>query len=186
MAFDPRLFARWIFQSVHQTEPASFAATGSPKKAAQTLEASIHRRRFTFRDKVVGSVSTTRVVLPLSPFQFSFAPTFRGQFVTRCGRTHLEGRFQLNVAAQVIVTIWFGFGAIFCLVAMGFTLMALVTSQVAPWRALLGGAVSLAAALGLMALGAWWVRLSCRMYSWRYHVEFITAHIRQVLGKRVS
>lgn len=180
-------FVRWIFQSVHQGEPASFVVTGSPDQAARTLAASMPRRRlFGLRDDVVGSVSTTRVVIGRNwLFVPGFAPHFRGQFVTRNGHTHLEGRFQLYLPPRVFMTIWFGFFAVFCLGIIGLTLVALVTSPVAAWRVLLSGAGFLAVGLAFMALAAWWVRSMFRMYGWRAEVEQITTHIRQALRKRV-
>lgn len=159
MVFDPQRFVQSVLGSMHDAEPASFMAAGSPEQAARTLAASTpRRRRFRFLIEFVGDVSPTRVVIRRRPPFGSRmpGPHFCGRFVTRGGRTRLEGHFQLDLLSRVLMTVWFGFVALSCLTVIGFTVvalvMALVDGQAIPWRGLLMCVLFIGVGFGMMII----------------------------------
>jgi hypothetical protein len=112
----------------------------------------------------------------------TYAPCFRGQFVTHGGRTYLEGRFHPDLTTRVFLTIWFGTLAVWCGGVIGVTFIAVVRHPESSWRSLLLCAGFLAVGLALMTLVAWLAGPSTSI--WKFEVERISTHIRQALEGR--
>lgn len=104
-------------KEIYGVEQAEFAAAGSPEAAVRRL--ALGTRRWSLSAAVVGRVSVDRVVLRHHrPFlNDSFASVFRGCFTAECGQTLLRGRFQLHPSVQALITVWFGFVGIFCVIS---------------------------------------------------------------------
>lgn len=107
----------------------------------------------------VESVSLQRVIPMVGN---SFKPYFAGKFVEDGDRVLLRGTFTMSRSSKVFMSIWFGFTALWTVLAF----MALAAGTAPTWWFPFAGLAMLGAGVGMVKAGKWFSRndtawLSC-------------------------
>jgi hypothetical protein len=99
-----------IFGALNKSQPVTFHLRTPVEIGAQRLSSATKSSGylFAFQEALIGSVTTSRVVLrhhhPL--YQTRFGPIFVGDFRGEPGGAVLEGRFTLSLFSKVVTGLW--------------------------------------------------------------------------------
>jgi hypothetical protein len=164
-----------IFGALYKSEPVTFRLRTPVEIGAEQLSRATKSSgyRFAFQEALVGSVTTSRVVLrhyrPL--FHDRFAPIFVGDFRGEPGGAVLEGRFTLSLFSKVLTSLWLSGVALLFL----WTVFNLITGQPPFYRRI--AAVLFTVLLFLFGLAfpslGWWLG--------KRDIEYITRKVHDSL-----
>ena len=149
---------RWFVQFLYGSTPVRFSSPYSALESKARLSAVVKPSIFhSFLGQcAVGIVTEERVrVQRVIPFVGnSFKPFFYGSISASATGSVLEGVFKFSLFTRIFMTFWFGFIAIWTLLA---TAIVLTKSPSEFWFPL-SGVGMFAAGLGGVGLGKWFAR----------------------------
>lgn len=149
---------RWFFNLLYGAEPAAFesrySVSESVSRLAKVVKPSLFRALA--QESAVGTVTEQRVsiqrVIPL--MRNSWKPFFIGSFRSVGTKILLSGHFTYAPSVKIFMSFWFGFLAIWTVLAAG----ALFAGAADAYWLPLFGVAMFAAGIGMVRIGKWFAR----------------------------
>jgi hypothetical protein len=149
---------RWFFSLIYGAVPAHFASRHSVRESVSRLARFVKPSIFQnlSEQRAVGTVTEEKVsiqrVIPL--VGNAWKPFFIGSFKPIGDKAILTGRFTFSPWVKVLMSIWFGFIALWTVLA---TVAVITRSPSDRWFPLFGVAM-FGAGIALVCLGKWFAR----------------------------
>ncbi len=149
---------RRLMDVIYGAVPADFESEFGLDESVKRLSSATKRSVFgaLTHQAAVGRVSKRRVVLQkvIPFFGNSFKPFYTGEFREANGRVVLTGRFAMHWSVKTFMTLWFGFCALWTVLAI----VPLLMRDPSAWWFPLGGMGMFVAGVSFVAFGKWLAR----------------------------